>query len=164
MTAESKVNVDQSRDLGQKILDSMAGRNVEDYPFKKADQALTLGSKSSIKIKNESVQVDPQLLFQRLVTVGARMIYLLFSVMNCAVISLQCLNHLAFPFKPTNRPLPMPYGRCLSMNSRSPLAKCTMFWTVGHFCIVFHGLEQLLTTTYASFILIMLLNNMGDQP
>ncbi len=35
---------------------------------------------------------------------------------------------------------------------------------VGHFCIIFHGLEQLLTTTYASCILIMLLNDMEDQP
>ena len=70
MTAESKVNVDQSKDIGQKIPDSMAGRNVEDYTFIKANQAVTLGSRSSIKIKNEFVQVDPQLLFQRLVAVG----------------------------------------------------------------------------------------------
>ena len=48
----------------------MVGVSVEDYVFRKADQATTLGSRSIVKVKGESVTVDPQLIFQRLVTVG----------------------------------------------------------------------------------------------
>ena len=38
-----------------------------DYTFKKNEQAITLASKCAIKIDNELVQVDPQILFQRLI-------------------------------------------------------------------------------------------------
>ncbi len=58
--------------MGTDILKSMVGQDVHDYVFKKSKQAITLGSKSAIKISGESVQVDPQLLFQRLVTAGDR--------------------------------------------------------------------------------------------
>ena len=50
----------------------MVGKGVEAYTFKKSKQAVTLGLRSAIKINGESVQVDPQLLFQRLFTVGNR--------------------------------------------------------------------------------------------
>ena len=72
MTAQKGVNVDRSREIGEDILDSMVGVSVEDHVFKKADQATTLGSKSTVKVKGESVTVDPHLIFQRLVTVGQR--------------------------------------------------------------------------------------------
>ena len=40
-----------------------------EYTFKRKDQVVTLGMKSSVKIDGEQVQVDPQL-FQRLITVA----------------------------------------------------------------------------------------------
>ena len=39
--------------------------------FKKKEQAITLDTKSVVRIDNETVKVDPQLLFQRLI-VAAR--------------------------------------------------------------------------------------------
>ena len=50
----------------------MEGHNVTGYALKKKDQAVTMDAKSTVKIQNENVQVDPQLLFQWLVTAGTR--------------------------------------------------------------------------------------------
>lgn len=48
----------------------MDGKTPAEYTFKRKDQAVTLGMKSSAKIDGELVQVDPQLLFQRLIAVA----------------------------------------------------------------------------------------------
>ena len=64
--ADSSVNVDEARKIGEKVLTSMTGKTITEYTFKKNEQAITLASKCAIKIDNEQVQVDPQLLFQRL--------------------------------------------------------------------------------------------------
>lgn len=68
VTADPTVNVDRAKELGQAILDSMTGQQVKDYKFRKKDQAVTMAVKVSAKIGGEAIQVDPQLLFQRLVT------------------------------------------------------------------------------------------------
>jgi len=70
MTAQKGVNIDRSREIGENIPDSMVGVSVEDCVFRKADQATTLGSRSTVKVKGKSVTVDPQLILQRLVTIG----------------------------------------------------------------------------------------------
>ncbi|PFX20787.1 hypothetical protein AWC38_SpisGene14755 [Stylophora pistillata] len=49
------------------IVDEYYGTLTTDYSFKRSAQAVTMASKSSVKIDNDQVQVDPQLLFQRLV-------------------------------------------------------------------------------------------------
>lgn len=72
MTAQEGVNVERSRTVGEKILASMVGKSVEEFTFRKCDRAVTLNSRSTVKIKGESVKVDPQLIFQRLVTIGER--------------------------------------------------------------------------------------------
>ena len=41
-----------------------------DYPPKRSAQAVTMVSKSSVKIADDQVQVDPQLLFQRHIIAG----------------------------------------------------------------------------------------------
>ena len=43
----------------------MIGETVEEFHFRKADQAVTLGSRLTVKVKGEPVKVDPQLIFQR---------------------------------------------------------------------------------------------------
>ncbi|KAG1672542.1 hypothetical protein GQR58_015942 [Nymphon striatum] len=53
--------------IGMKILDSMMGKTVTEFNFKRSNQAITLASKTSVHIDGEDVQVDPQLLFQRLI-------------------------------------------------------------------------------------------------
>ena len=74
MTAQVGVNVnDRSREIGEKILTSMVGKSVEEFTFKKADQAKSLGSRATVTIKGETVRVDPQLIFQRLITADERL-------------------------------------------------------------------------------------------
>jgi len=68
--AHPTVNVDTAHAVGAKILKSMDGKTPAEYTFKRKDQVVTLGMKSSVKIDGEQVQVDPQLLFQRLITVA----------------------------------------------------------------------------------------------
>ena len=50
----------------------MAGKSTDEFTFRKANQEVTLGSRSTVKIKGEHVNIDPQLLFQRLLTVRER--------------------------------------------------------------------------------------------
>ena len=70
VTANSTVNVDQAREVGCKILQSMTGQNVSDFTFKKKDTVVIMDNKSHTKVDGHSLPVDPQLLFQRLLTVA----------------------------------------------------------------------------------------------
>ena len=42
-------------------------KKVAEYTFKRKDQAVTLATKAAVKIDGDSIQVDTQLLFQRLI-------------------------------------------------------------------------------------------------
>lgn len=68
VTAHTNVNVHNAKTVGEQILVSMEGQKVTDYTFKRSRQAITMAAKASVKIRDEEVHVDPQLLFQRLVT------------------------------------------------------------------------------------------------
>ena len=69
----STVNVDSARDEGSALLAGMEGKTVAERIFKRNDQAVTLDTKSAVKIDGATVQIDPQLLFQWL-TVAAKAI------------------------------------------------------------------------------------------
>ncbi len=45
----------------------MTDQIVVDYSFRKKDRAITLGTKSSVKIAGETIKNNPMLLFQRLI-------------------------------------------------------------------------------------------------
>lgn len=64
--AEDSVNVDQARATGEKVSASMIGKSVIEHSFKRNEQSVTLATTSSVRIEGERVDVDPQLLFQRL--------------------------------------------------------------------------------------------------
>ena len=66
ITANKDVNVDNAEQVGNNILLTMIGENVLEYTFKRKSQAVTLGSQTAVMIQGEAVQVDSQLLFQRL--------------------------------------------------------------------------------------------------
>ncbi|KAK3744094.1 hypothetical protein QZH41_005421, partial [Actinostola sp. cb2023] len=68
--AEDNVNADKAKDVGENILTSMKSKHVHEHTFRRKDQAVTLATKTSVKINGDSVQVDPQLLFQRLSVVA----------------------------------------------------------------------------------------------
>ena len=72
MTAQERVNVEKVREIGVNILEYMAGKSTDEFIFRKANQGVKLGSLSTVKIKDEHVNIDPQLLFQRLLTVRDR--------------------------------------------------------------------------------------------
>ena len=67
VTADDTVNVDSAHTVGEKILNGMVGKSVAQYTFRKKDQAVTLGDSSAMMTKEGMIQIDPQLLFQRLV-------------------------------------------------------------------------------------------------
>ena len=71
INAGISVNVDTAKYVGEKILTSLAQQKVLQHSFKKKDQPVTL-STSAVKLNNETMQIDPQLLFQRLIIAGTR--------------------------------------------------------------------------------------------
>lgn len=66
MLATTSVNVDQAKQVGMGILNAMKGESVYNYKLRRKDKAITLACQHSISVRGETVQVDPQLLFQRL--------------------------------------------------------------------------------------------------
>ena len=68
VTASKEVTANRAQDVGCKILGNMTAQNVVDHTFKKKEQVVTMAEKRSVQIDGEKIQVDPQLLFQRLVT------------------------------------------------------------------------------------------------
>ena len=72
MTPSIDVNVDEAKMIGEKIIKNMEGRIVDDYTLRKKDQVITLETKASIKINEENMQIDPNILFQRLLVAGVR--------------------------------------------------------------------------------------------
>ena len=69
--ASTTVNVDTAKDVGNAILSSMEGISVAEYTFKRKNQAVTLDTKCQVRIDGATIQLDPQLLFQRL-TIAAK--------------------------------------------------------------------------------------------
>ena len=66
--ADNAVNFYRARAIGEMILSSMTGKSATDYTFKRSSQAVTLAAKSSESgIESDTVHVDPQLLFLRLI-------------------------------------------------------------------------------------------------
>ena len=51
-------------------MSSMVGKNIHDHSFQKKDQVVTLASKRAVRFSEGSIQVDPQLLYQRLTVVA----------------------------------------------------------------------------------------------
>ena len=70
VVAGEDVNADKAKEVGEKVLCSMLGKNIHDHSFRKKDQVKTLASKSAVRFSEGSIQVDPQLLFQRLTVVA----------------------------------------------------------------------------------------------
>ena len=52
--------------MGKTFLNDMKGQCVMEYMFRRKNQAITMDMKSSKRIDGNTVQIDPQLLFQRL--------------------------------------------------------------------------------------------------
>lgn len=70
VVASLSVNCDESKSVAHQILQSMQGMKVANFTFRKKDQAITMGTKEAVKIRDEEIVVDALLLFQRLVSTG----------------------------------------------------------------------------------------------
>ena len=51
---------------GHKVFSSMVGKNAHDDSFRNKDQVVTLTCKAAVRLSEGNIQVDPELLFQRL--------------------------------------------------------------------------------------------------
>ena len=72
VTADTLVNVDVAFAIGKTIVSNMIGKQVDKYTFKRKDQTERLTISNAMKVNEETVSIDPQLLFQRLITVADR--------------------------------------------------------------------------------------------
>ncbi|KAK6178790.1 hypothetical protein SNE40_011297 [Patella caerulea] len=72
VVAHPTVNVYDAKSVGDTIVQSMEGTCVAAHSFQKKNQAVTMDMKITVKVKGAEIQVDPHLLFQRLVTAGNR--------------------------------------------------------------------------------------------
>ena len=71
--AFDNVNVDDAFAVGEHILQDMSGKSVSQHTFKKKHQAVTMSTaKNTLKVKDEVLQINPGLLFQRLASVAAK--------------------------------------------------------------------------------------------
>jgi 5'-3' exonuclease len=70
IVAQTTVNVDEAKTVGERLLGQMSGKRVLEYSFKKKGQAITMDSESAMKTPDGDINIDPQLLFQRLVIAG----------------------------------------------------------------------------------------------
>ena len=67
--ADNRVYVDKAKEVGQNILKTMIHKSTEEYTFKKDKQAITMDTYIISEVIHKEIQVDPQLLFQRLMAV-----------------------------------------------------------------------------------------------
>ena len=65
--ADRNLNADEGYKIRLKIIESMTGVDIDNFMFKKKNQAVIMKSESSIKIGNEDIFVDTVPLFQWLI-------------------------------------------------------------------------------------------------
>ena len=138
--AHPTVNVDKAVAIGDMILTSMNGTTPAEYTFRKKNQAVTLGLKSSsIKIDGDRIQIDPLLL--SLLSCNHHMIWSQPSNMNYAAIHLLSLIPLFCSMKPISQHLLMPFGRLANVRQQQVSQKMefSMSWMVEHLYNAFHG-------------------------
>ena len=68
--AADTVNAENAKAVGTAIVNEMVGKNVIEHSFKKKNQIVNMASNNAIKVSHELVNIDPQVLFQRLVMAG----------------------------------------------------------------------------------------------
>ena len=66
VVAHSSVNVDDAHAIGIRILEEMTGKEVDEYTFPVSLKVKTLTIRPPVTIGGKQVNIDPQLLFQRL--------------------------------------------------------------------------------------------------
>ena len=70
ITAHDTVRYDCAQQVGGKVLEWMVGKTKAQHTFKKKRPSIPLSNSNTINVIDEVIHIDPQLLFQRLVTAG----------------------------------------------------------------------------------------------
>ena len=60
VVADTSVDVDKAESLGQSHLQSVYGKSVAEYTFRKKDQVTTLVSSTYITVEGERLEIDPK--------------------------------------------------------------------------------------------------------
>lgn len=61
------VNVYEAKEIGNNIIQKMSGSSIEDFTARKKDQCILMTAKSNPGANKKSVNIDPNLLFQRII-------------------------------------------------------------------------------------------------
>ena len=72
MVSSSNVNVEVALSVGDKIMSKMTGRTIQEFIPRWVDQCVLMTTKGKQLENEKHSHVDPDLLFQRLVTVARR--------------------------------------------------------------------------------------------
>ena len=72
VAADTLVNVDETFAIDKLIVKEMVEKSVAEFIFRKKNQAITFDHKSSARMNDESVPIDPQLLSRRLVITASQ--------------------------------------------------------------------------------------------
>ena len=68
--ADESINVDKFIEIGESVVRNLQGLNIFDYTFHRKDAIKNMSSKRCIKSKDDNAQIDPALLFQRLLVLA----------------------------------------------------------------------------------------------
>ena len=71
VVGSSKVNIQNARDVGEKIMQNMEGQLVLDYKFSRKEQAITMASKIVTTKEGTKTIIDPQQIFMRLIAMAS---------------------------------------------------------------------------------------------
>ena len=70
VTTDPSVNVHELHSVGTEIINKMVGKPIYTYYAKRSDRVKTLGSASAVTSAEKNTDIDPALLFQRMMTVA----------------------------------------------------------------------------------------------
>ena len=138
---DDTVNVDHDRNIGNAILDEKNAKSVNEAVMRKKDLAVTLVTKLAVRINDEPIIVDPQVLFQRLLkTVKAHQrSNHHYSNMSLQIFLAHVLNLVDYRDRLKN-----PHSQNISNHCQKTMQLCQMkpyilSWRGVHFCTRYHG-------------------------
>ena len=74
VVTEYRVNAAGGKNAGMAIIDTMEGMDALTYTCKRNRKVVTMAHKLSVKVDDDAIHVDPQLIFQRLILVAGRVV------------------------------------------------------------------------------------------
>ena len=149
--ADNRFSVDKAKEVGQNILKTMTHKNTEEYTSKKDKQAITMDKYMISEVIHKAIQVDPQLLFQRLITArnyANEDVDVLFKHELCAVPA-SLFEPNGLPRKANKAILAEAIWKVINANVEYPCQLCSMSLMVDPYYSVSCGKEG---TNFSQFM------------